>query len=179
MTKTNHHYVPQFFLRLFASDKHLSEHPRRIHLFNIKNTFLKENVSIKDQCYKRKFYGDADELEDALSEFEGACSWLLSQIIKLERLPPSNLPAYQLLLNFILVQRFRTKREADIQNEMWDGFLKAVYEEDVEQFTEVDWKKTFGENAKPLKKDELDNLKFRMKDPVILSLSLFRLTSVA
>jgi hypothetical protein len=172
MSKINHHYVPQFYLRYFASDRPLSQEPRRIHLFNIKNGFLREDVSIKDQCYKRKFYGKTDELENALAVFEGKSSWLLSQVIKLEQLPPKNLPAYQLLLDFIIVQHLRTKHEADIQNKMWDGFWKAILEEDIERLKNDDWEKILGKNVKPPTKEDLNKFMVRMKDTVIFSLSL-------
>jgi len=172
MSKINHHYVPQFYLRLFASDKYLSRKPKRIHLFNIKNSFLKENVSIKDQCYKRKFYGDTDELENALSVFEGASSWLLTKIIEFERLPPKDSDAYHILLTLIVIQHLRTKHQADLQNEILDGFWKAVLEEDIDRFTEDDWKEIIGEGVKPFTKDELSKYKIGITNPAGFSLAL-------
>lgn len=172
MSKNKHHYVPQFYLRLFASDRHLSKEPKRIHLFNIKNDIIRENVSIKDQCYERKFYGKTDEIENALAAFEGASSWLLSKIIKLEQLPPKNLPVYKILLTFVLVQHLRTKHYTDLQNEMWDGFWKAVLEDEIERFTADDWMEVFGDGTKPPTKDELKNYKIGLRDPAIFYLSL-------
>jgi len=64
LTKTNHHFVPQFYLRNF------SENGGSICLVNIEKMIEVEQASIKNQCYRRKFYGSDNKLEDAFAQFE-------------------------------------------------------------------------------------------------------------
>jgi hypothetical protein len=153
MSSINHHFVPQFYLRLFASDRQTSKKPKLINLYNLKNNLFIENVSIKKQCYKRKFYGETDELEKHLATIEHGSSILFSLLIKFKSLPPKDSVAYSTLLMFTLLQQLRTKRHADMQNEFIDGMMKAALEGD-EQFK------------------DLDEYKIGVKDPVLLSLSI-------
>ncbi len=171
MAKKNHHYVPQFYLRFFSSDRNLVERPKRIHLFNIKGNLIKENVSIKDQCYKRKFYGDTEEVENILSEAESAYSWLLTQIIKYEKLPPHNTPEYQLLLDFVIVQHLRSKRHVNLQEDAWDGLMKSFLRESIDHMNAEQWENVLGKGATPITKEELDNYKIGFENPAVFSLS--------
>lgn len=155
MPSINHHFVPQFYLRLFASDRRFSPKPKLINLYNIKRNMFIENASIRKQCYKRKFYGETDEIEKTLAEFENLYSILLSIITKVEGLPPKGSIAYSHLLFFTLLQKFRTKHHADIQNEMFDGIMKATYY-DHEMFKDFD----------------LDKYKIGIQDTILLSLSV-------
>jgi hypothetical protein len=68
MSKRNHHYVPTFYLRKFASK------PDRINICNLRTTEFYQDGSLRDQCYRRKLHGDSDELENALQDLERVSS---------------------------------------------------------------------------------------------------------
>ena len=118
MAKNKHHYVPKFYLKLFASDKARSSVPKLINIYNLRRKAIIEDAGLGDQCYKHKFYGKTDELEDALAVFEGECSRLILQIIETEKLPPKGTLEYFFLLNFIALQHLRTKQQVHDQNDL-------------------------------------------------------------
>ena len=171
MKKNKHHYVPKFYLRLFASDRLQSHAPKLINLYNIKNNLIVENASLRDQCYRRKFYGHTNDLEDAFASFEGECSKLISRILKEENLFHKGIPEYVLLLTFVVFQYLRTKRQTDEQNELFDSLCKTLLEENIDHFTEDDWAEILGKDVKPLTKDELKNNKITLENSIFISLS--------
>jgi len=120
MPKLRHHFVPQFYLRYFASN------PSRIHLHNLNHSRSIANVSLRDQCYKHRFYGDTDELEDAIAGLESHFAPTLQKIITSNNLPRSNSTGRLLLLFFISLQWLRTSRSVNQQNSMVETYLKQV-----------------------------------------------------
>ena len=106
MVKRKQHYVPRFYLDLFESA------PERIHLFNLERGLKRCNVGIKGQCYRRYFYGKDPEIEEQLSELEGAFSAVLQQIGSDRRLPSVGSDEYRTLLTFISLQFLRTQKWA-------------------------------------------------------------------
>lgn len=171
MTKKNHHYVPQFYLRYFSCDKNLVEEPKRIHLFNLKREMVKEKVSIKDQCYKRNFYGNTDEVENQLSAFESAYSQVLSKIITTGKLPTFGHYEYQVLLNFVIVQHLRSKRHVDLQEEMWNLMLKSVFGETLDHMSLEQWENLMGKGEKPITRDDLKKVRIGFNNPAVFALS--------
>lgn len=106
MAKTNHHFVPQFYLRNFSSA------PGSICLINITKEFAVQFASIRGQCYRKKFYGETDELENVLAAIEDDVAPLIRAVI--QGMPVrrhSN--AHVLLLNFIALQFLRTRAAAE------------------------------------------------------------------
>lgn len=120
------------------------------------HNLIVENADLKNQCYRRKFYGKTDEIENELALLEGESSILLKNIIETEKLPLKGSSDYSLLLTFIMIQLLRTKRRADLLNETVDSDWKAVMEEDTERYS----------------KEDLDRIKIGMNDPIIVSLSM-------
>ena len=104
MATRQHHYVPRFYLSRFASK------PKRINLYNLQRNLAKEDVSLKDQCKKPNFYGDAD-IERALSALEDKAAKCIEQLINN---PPTNPP--ETLLEFVAVQYLRTPTFAKIMD---------------------------------------------------------------
>lgn len=171
MTKRNHHYVPQFYLRFFSSDRNLVKKPRRIHMFNIKDNFVKENISIKEQCYKRNFYGDTDYVENILSTFESAYSRVLFQVLKSEKIPPPNTYEYRALLDFVIVQHLRSKRHADFQEDIWDSMMKSFLYENIDHMSSEQWENVLGKGESLITKDDLNNYRIGYKNSAVFSLS--------
>ena len=96
MAKKRHHYVPQFYLRRFAS------RPRRVNIFNLARGLPIKDVSLKDQCRRPNFYGTQDA-ERALSALEGDSARCLAGLAA----QPTHKPT-QTLLEFVAVQYLRT-----------------------------------------------------------------------
>ena len=128
MAKNNHHYVPQFYLRLFGiNDKY-------IHLYNLKNKLHISEADIKHQCYKRKFYGKNDIVENALAEIEQDCSITIKEVIASKKLPLRNNPQYNHLLEFVAIQWLRTKSIVEEQTQTIESIARVVGNDFSEEF---------------------------------------------
>jgi hypothetical protein len=174
MPKTKHHYVPQFYLRYFASDRLVRPKPRQINVYNIQSHQLILNAGLKDQCYSRRFYGKTDDLENSLAVFEGWAAWLLRRIQRWNQLPPKAYDAYAILLTFVVFQSLRTKRHVDLQNQMFDGFWKAVLEEDIDHLKQEDWEEILGEGKSPPTKEDLAKVKIGLTDGAAVSFAALK-----
>ena len=98
--KHRHHFVPQFYLRFFGSEK-------RVDLYYIPSRRFLGKVSIKHQCQREHFYGKDQLIEDALGEFEGHAATVLRKILN-ENSTQLSRDDRQILLQFILFQHQRT-----------------------------------------------------------------------
>jgi hypothetical protein len=128
MAKKNHHYVPQFYLRLFGiNDKF-------IHLYNLKNKLHISEADIKHQCYKRKFYGKNDIVENALAEIEQDCSITIKEIIATGKLPLKGNPKYNHLLELVATQWLRTESIAEEQIQTIESIASVVGNDFPEEF---------------------------------------------
>src|SRR5689334_10603486 len=92
-----HHFVPQSYLRQFASGDNL----RQISLYNFNNEKLIQYASIKDQAYVKFLYGKDDELEKALCHLEGYFADIIRKTIQFLEQPPEGSVAYKVLLEFV------------------------------------------------------------------------------
>ncbi len=106
MPTRQHHYVPQSYLKRFASK------PKRINLFNLHRRIAKEDVSIKDQCRKPNYYGDQSN-EDALTVMETAAGRAINHLISH---PERTLP--MAILRFVAMQHVRTPASVNAAAEM-------------------------------------------------------------
>lgn len=147
MAKGKHHFVPQLYLRAFQSK------PKRIHLYNLNRSMAVEDASLRDQCYKRRFYGKTDQTENNLAVLEGCIAPVLQSITSNHSLPPYKTEDYDILLGFVALQVLRTKTAAEQVNRSTDKAMKQIHSRDP-RFAEVD----------------MDAVKFGFEDPVLLSL---------
>jgi hypothetical protein len=106
MSKRKHHFVPRFYLNAFSSA------PRRIHVYNLDRESAIEDVSLRDQCYRRRFYGETDEIEDWLAQAERQASQVIHSIVKKQALPPNGSAEYSWLIAFVALQLQRTTAAA-------------------------------------------------------------------
>lgn len=118
-----HHYVPRFYLNAFASA------PKRIHLLNIRREQCLPDVSLRDQCYSHRLYGQDDELEDAFAVLETAASPLFRNILRNARLPPAGSREHGLLLTFLSLQLSRTIAAQSQALQMSAVLGKAVFDD--------------------------------------------------
>ena len=98
MPKRKHHYVPKFYLRAFASASD------RINLYNFKRDLFVENAALKDQCYKHRFHGTTDDLEDTLCKVESDMAPVLKNVSKNVALPRFGSEEYSILIFFAALE---------------------------------------------------------------------------
>ncbi len=99
----SHHFVPQFYLRLFALD----ERQRQINLYLIDNRRLIRSVSIRDQAQRHKLYG-SDEREKTLAGLERITSPVIRRMVELRQVPIWQSGDHATLITYVLLQAHRT-----------------------------------------------------------------------
>ena len=124
MPKNKHHFVPRFYLAAFQSA------PRRINVLGVSTSFEIRDASLRNQCYRRKFYGKGDEIEDALAVVEGHAAGVLKAIQSAEMLPSEDSEEHRTLLAFIAFQLLRTTAVADRINTFIDKTTKQAHSDD-------------------------------------------------
>ncbi len=100
----SHHYVPQFYFRLFSEDS------KRICFLDKSNSKIMCGVKIDSQCAEDNFYGSED-IEQWISKLENQARQILVELIevaKSDALLELTTRAHMQLLQFILFQRART-----------------------------------------------------------------------
>ena len=128
--RLRHHYVPQFYLRHFASK------PRRIHVYNHSSSEFIRDVGLKNQCYRRRLYGGA-EIEERLSDVENVVAPVLRRVVSQNALPAMDSEDHHSLLALVALQALRTARVAEITNQRIDKITKQVYSRDP-RFADLD-----------------------------------------
>ena len=118
--KHKHHFVPRFYLQAFRSA------PRRIHLYNLKCALPVANASLRDQCYRSKFYGSDDGAENTIAQLEDWISPALREVKAKNRLPELTSDNHQRLLAFAAMQILRTPKVADRLNRITDKMIKQM-----------------------------------------------------
>lgn len=124
MNKHRHHFVPRFYLRAFQCA------PKRIHVYNLKSSRAIKSASLRDQCYKHRFYGPTEQIEDALSMLEGQAAPILRSIIESKVLPAVMTEDHFTLCAFVALQMQRTTVTANRLNSQMDKMVKQAYSRD-------------------------------------------------
>lgn len=122
--KRKQHFVPRFYLKAFQSK------PRRIHLYNLKRALSVENVSLKNQCYKRDFYGSDGETEEYLASLERELAPVLHSTISAKSLPPYRSREHEYLLIFVALQLLRTVKSAESIRQLFGKMMKQLVPRD-------------------------------------------------
>ncbi|WP_395029684.1 DUF4238 domain-containing protein [Alcaligenes aquatilis] len=123
--KKNQHYVPQMYLRNFASGS-----KKAINLYNIPAKRKISNASIKGQCSASYFYGKDLKIENALQDLEGLASKVIRDILNTGTLPKLLSKEAGVLLVFTIFQYARTKEMADRHDDLAEKIMKAVMKHD-------------------------------------------------
>jgi hypothetical protein len=119
------HFVPQFLLRHFSSDSS----KKRISLFYLPKFQIIENVSIKDQAYKKNIYGSDQVLEKYLWAIETKANGIINKIILSDR--TSLTPGEDILLkHFINLQISRTPEKIGTLQKDFDKTTKLIFRHD-------------------------------------------------
>lgn len=123
MAKDKHHYVPRFYLQVFACA------PRRIHVYHLRSKRSILSVGLRDQCYRKKLYGKKDTVEDELMRIEQRVAPIIKQVIKDSRLPSYGSESHALLLFFIALQSARTPKAGSELKEGVDHLVSSILDE--------------------------------------------------
>lgn len=118
-----HHFLPQLYLRRFASK------PKRIHVYNLKRGVLIRDASLRDQCYKRRFHVD-QELEDRFSTLESDFTPVLDSIVGSGEPPEAKSSEHGQTLAFVALQMLRTLGAIKTVGQAFRGFDEAAFGQD-------------------------------------------------
>lgn len=144
--KNKHHFVPRFYLGAFQSA------PRRINVLGVNFSREIQNASLRDQCYRRKFYGNSDTIEDALGLMESHAARVLKAIQSTEMLFAEGSEEHGTLLAFVAFQLLRTAVAAARVNTVIDKTTKQVHSHD-----------------QRISSEELESAQFGFDDPVLFA----------
>lgn len=145
--RARHHFVPRFYLSAFESA------PRRVNLYNVRNNLAIRDASLKDQCYRRRFYGPDESVEQALGTLEDHAARVLRDIRSRRTLPAQGTEGHLVVCAFVASQLLRTTIAARRVNAQVDKVWKQAYADDP-RLSEVD----------------IDTLQVGYGDPVLASL---------
>jgi len=113
------HYVPKSSLKHFACDKN----KKQINIINIKRQKVIRSASLRDQCYRDYFYGQATEVEKSLSQLEGIFGVIVYKMIGSNTIDLRD--AFHLSM-MISLQKSRTLRAESHMNVMVDKIAKLM-----------------------------------------------------
>lgn len=116
-----HHFVPQFYLRNFATD----ERQRQVGLFEFSRSLFVPQTSIRSQAQRTKLYGD-DAHEKCLSDLEGLAAGIIRTAIERRELPKRYSPFHGTLLIYVLFQASRTPAAGAEIEELTEQLVKTV-----------------------------------------------------
>jgi len=148
MGKKNQHFVPQFYLRNFATDD------RSLDLVVLTSGKVVRQASLRKQCYEKWFYGEDEKVENLLMGLEAEWSRVLRSVVETGKVPgPVSNDRAQLLM-FVTFQRLRTAVAEIYINQIRDLMAKVV----LKDHPEVD-------------PQELETLKFGVKHAAVDALT--------
>jgi len=117
-----HHFVPQFYLKNFSSDR------KQILLLNLSRDIFVKGASIRHQCSRRNFYGTTSDTENLLSGIEGKAASLIQRILKSERPPLKGSADHYILAAFATTQQMRTPPAASVNGFMTESIADLATE---------------------------------------------------
>jgi hypothetical protein len=120
-TNKGQHYVPQFYLRNFSSDRN------SIAFYSVKSSASFNTASIKGQCCKDYFYGKDIQPDKALREIETEAAIIIKKIISARQLPPKLSKDHKVLMTYVLLQHARTVNAGTEYDEAADRQIKHIF----------------------------------------------------
>ena len=131
-SKGKHHYVPRLYLKQFASC------PRQINICVLKNKLFRQNVSLKDQCQRPKFYGKTDDLENDLMKWESAFGPTIDTIVSTSSLPAVGSQDQANILLFTAFQAARTPLAVEGIIEAFEKLYSNVKSQAIDKATDYE-----------------------------------------
>ncbi len=125
----NHHFVPQYYFKLFSSGKpyictYLTQHNKTI-----------PYAPIKNQCAKHKFYGTT-EIESNISKLEALHATTLKALIKAalsDNPSPFTIEQFSWLIQAVAFQRVRTESEVEKLSSAMEEMCLYMFKEHLRQ----------------------------------------------
>lgn len=116
------HFVPRSYLKRFS----LRGEGHSINLYNISQSKLIRNASVKGQCAKNYIYGDNLEIEQSLQYFESE----YGRIVGILERDPDQVKSEDMffLRSFMMLQFSRTEAAILRTKSMFEGFGKTIEE---------------------------------------------------
>lgn len=105
-SRKEHHFVPRFYLRHFASD----EDGKCICLYHFSRNQFIENAPIKHQAKEKLLYGNDDQVETLLGKVEQKAAPVIREVLQTGKIVDN--VARDILLGYMLYQERRTIRRA-------------------------------------------------------------------
>lgn len=149
MEKVSHHYVPQFYLKNFSTNR------KSIGLYILERCKYIQEASIKTQACKDHLYGEDSSIEDMFMELESHAALILREIINTHQIPDQSSPEYEALLFFILISEGRNLKNADSVDNLTDFSAKLMMKMDRNYY---------------FSDEEIEGIKISMNIPNLLSL---------
>jgi Protein of unknown function (DUF4238) len=141
MEKISNHYVPQFYLRNFSSDK------KSIGIYNLKNNKYVKEASIKKQACKDYLYGDDGKIEDMFMKIESQVAGIIKNISETQKIPSKQNKDFHALLHFMLLSEARNLKTADSFNNFVNMQMKTLLRMKTEHGTVTDLSPEFLEET--------------------------------
>lgn len=120
-SRKNHHFVPQFYFRLFSGTDNC------VHVLQRSNGRVHTKAPIKGQSCKKLFYG-SDAIEEALGIMEGAAAAALKKLIELQNPMMADHEQVEVVLAWIALQRARTQAARQASQPTHDKMLRLWLE---------------------------------------------------
>jgi len=125
--RKSQHYVPQFYLRQFATDPK----GRKISLYNLNsNKFISGKATITHEACEDYFYGHDKLMEEGFGFIEGETSKVLEEVISKTTPPKYFTHEHTTIITFTLLLHARTKYSAEVMEEMFDQVAKKILSKD-------------------------------------------------
>ncbi|PQO28132.1 DUF4238 domain-containing protein [Blastopirellula marina] len=121
----NHHFVPQYYFRLFTGGQ------RHICAYLTQHKCVIPRAPIKGQCARHKFYGSA-EIENHFSLLEGLHASALQTLVKAaenDNIHEFTWEHFPWLLQAIVFQRARTMLEVEKTFPVLEGMMLKMFKE--------------------------------------------------
>ncbi|MEM1381910.1 MAG: DUF4238 domain-containing protein [Pseudomonadota bacterium] len=124
--KANHHYIPQFYLRNFASG---SKRQAKIFVYDesTKRAFTTQVRNVGSRRHFNRIEAEnmhANAVEDALAQFEGELSSAFAEVIEAKKFPSNEHFSY--IMNFLALVAVRNPRYRSTMEDFHERSVKAI-----------------------------------------------------
>ncbi|NLK67436.1 MAG: DUF4238 domain-containing protein [Campylobacteraceae bacterium] len=165
----NHHYVPQFYFRLFTQDDS-TQKPKSINMLLKENGDIKQDVSIANQASKNNFYMNKD-VEKIFSDVEGKHKIILSTLNKIDSIKAYNKERENLnnVFQVVLFQYIRTLDMYKKIESLLDNYIDIFVKPSIVQDNKI---KKLLEETQVTKKDLINHISIKPNNKYFLSQSI-------
>ena len=129
VSNRDQHFVPQFYLRRFASASTPRQRSISLHMVDLNRTV--HGASIRDQCSRPWLYGRDGIVERELANFEGAAATAIEAIEGRRAAPERGSQNDYLMRLFLGLQSHRTSRRLAELRASDRKFIEVVFKGDV------------------------------------------------